>query len=47
MTLVSSANNIGSETEFILMGRPFIYEYIMNKRHPITDIWGAPAFKLQ
>jgi len=25
MTLVPSANNIGSETEFILRGRSFIY----------------------
>ena len=26
-TLVSSANNIGSDTEFILRGRSFIYIY--------------------
>jgi len=29
MTIVSSANNIGSDTDFILRGRPFIY--IMKK----------------
>jgi hypothetical protein len=28
MTLVPSANNIGSETEFILRGRSFIYSMI-------------------
>jgi len=44
MTLVRSANYIGSDTEFILMGRPFIY--IMNNRDPITDSWEAPSFKL-
>jgi len=30
MTLVSSVNNIGSDREFILVGRLFIY--IMNSR---------------
>jgi len=44
MTLVSSANNIGSDTEFILMGRSFIY--IMNNGDPTIDTWGAPFFKL-
>jgi len=33
ITLVASANNNGSYTEFILRGRPFIY--ITNKRGPI------------
>jgi len=37
MTLVSSANNIGSLTEFILRERSFIY--IMNKRGPRIDPW--------
>jgi len=38
MTLVPSANNTGSETEFILRGRPFIYS--MNNTGPINDPWG-------
>jgi hypothetical protein len=35
MKLVSSANNIGSDREFILRGSSFIY--IMNKRVPRLD----------
>ena len=35
MTLVPSANNTGSDTEFILRGRSFMY--IMNKRGPGID----------
>ena len=42
MTLVSSANDIGSDTEFILRGRSFIY--IMNNRGPRIDPWGTPCF---
>ena len=38
MTLVSSGNNIGSDTEFILRGRSFIY--IMNNNGPSRiDPW--------
>ena len=44
MTLVSSANNIGSDTEFILRGRSFIY--IMNKRGPRIDPWETPCFNV-
>jgi hypothetical protein len=32
MTLVSSANNMGSDTEFILRGRSFIYIYYKQQR---------------
>jgi len=39
MTPVSSANNIGSDTEFILRGRPFIYVYIMKKRDSSIHPW--------
>ena len=35
MTLLSSANNIVSDTEFILRGRPHIYI----KRDPRIDPW--------
>jgi len=42
MTLVSSANNVGSDTEFTLRGRSFIY--IMNNRGPRTDPLGTPCF---
>jgi hypothetical protein len=38
MTLVPSANNIGSEIEFILRGRSFIYS--MKNTGPINDPWG-------
>ena len=44
MTLVSSANSIGSDTEFVLRGRSFIY--IMNNRGPRIDLWGTPCFSL-
>jgi len=37
--LVSSANNISSDTEFILRGRSFIY--IMNNKGPRIDPWGT------
>jgi hypothetical protein len=42
MTLVVSANKIGSDTEFILRARSFIY--IMNNRDPKTDPWRTPYF---
>jgi len=44
MTLVSSANNIGSDVEFILRGRSFIYT--MNKRAPRIDTWETSCFSL-
>jgi hypothetical protein len=44
MTLVSSANNIGSGIEFILSGRSFIC--IMNNRGPRIDPWGTPCFNV-
>jgi hypothetical protein len=44
MTLVSSANNIGSDTEFILMGRSVIH--IMTNSGPGTDPWGTPCFNV-
>jgi hypothetical protein len=43
-TLVSSANNTGSETEFILRGRSFTY--IMNNGGPKIDPWETPFFKV-
>jgi hypothetical protein len=43
MTLVPSANNIGSYTEFILRGRLFIY--IMNNTGPRIDPYGNPMFQ--
>jgi hypothetical protein len=42
MALVSSANNISSDTEFILRGRSFIC--IMNNKGPRTDPWGTLCF---
>jgi len=44
MTPVSTANNIHSDAEFILRGRPFIY--IMNNRDPRIDPWGTPCFSM-
>jgi len=44
VTVVSSANNIGSDTEFILRGRLFIY--IMNNRDHRINPWGTPCFSL-
>jgi len=44
MTLIVSANKTGSDTEFILRGRSFIY--IMNKRGPRTDPWRTPRFNV-
>jgi hypothetical protein len=44
MTLVSSANNIGCHTEFILRGRKFIY--ILNNRGPRIDPWGTTCFSV-
>jgi len=44
MTLASSANNTGSDIEFILRGRSFIY--IMNTRDLRIDPWGTPCFNV-
>ena len=44
MTLVSLANNNGSDTEFILRGRSLIY--IMNIRGPRIGPWGTPCFSV-
>jgi hypothetical protein len=44
MALMSSANNIGSDIEFILRGRSFIY--IMNNKDPRIDPWGASCFNV-
>jgi hypothetical protein len=44
MRLVTTANNIGSGTEFILRGRSFTY--IMNNRDPRIDPWGTPYFNV-
>jgi len=41
MTLISSANNIGSDTEFVLRGRSVLY--IMNSRGPRIDPWQTPC----
>jgi hypothetical protein len=43
MTTVSSANNIGSDTEFILRGRKVIY--VMNNTGPRIDPWLIPMFQ--
>ena len=45
MTLVSSANSTGSDTELILGGRSFIY--IMNNGGPRIHPWGIPCFNTQ
>jgi len=44
MTLVSSANNIGSDTELILGGRSVIH--IMNNSGPGIDPWETPCFNV-
>jgi len=44
MTLVSSANNAGSDIEFILRGRSFIH--IMNNTGPRIHPWGTPYFNV-
>jgi hypothetical protein len=44
ITLLSSANTIGSDMEFILRGRSFIY--IMNNRGPGIDPWRKPNFSV-
>jgi hypothetical protein len=44
MTLVSSANNIGCDTELILEGMSVIH--IMNNSGPGTDPWGTSCFNV-
>jgi hypothetical protein len=44
MSLVSLANNILSDIEFILRGRSFIY--IMNSRGPRIDPCGSKCFNV-
>ena len=46
MTIVSSANNIGSDTQFILKGSSFTGICILNKRSPRIDPWGTPTFSV-
>ena len=43
-TLVSSAYNIGSDTEFIVRGRSVIY--ILKNRGSRIDPWGTPRFNV-
>jgi len=43
-TLVSSANNTVSDTEFVLWGRTLMN--IMNNRGSRIDPWGTPCFNL-
>jgi hypothetical protein len=42
--LVSSANNIGYDTEFILRKKSFIHT--MDNRGPRIDPWGTPCFNV-
>jgi hypothetical protein len=44
MTLVLSANNISSDTEYILRGKSFTY--ILNNIDPGIDPWGNPCFSV-
>jgi len=44
LTLVSLANNIGSDTEFIFRGRSIIHT--MNNLGPGIDPWGTPCFNV-
>jgi len=44
MTPVTSVNNIGSDVEFILRERSFMY--IMHNRVPRIDPWGNPCFNV-
>jgi hypothetical protein len=46
MTLVLSGNIMGSEKEFILRKRSYIYIYIMNHNGPRIDPWGMPSFNV-
>ena len=44
MKPVSSANNIGTGTKFILRGRSFMY--ITNYKGPGIYSWGTPSFNV-
>jgi len=44
VTLMSSANNISSDTEYILRGRSFTY--ILNSIGCGIDPWGTPCFSV-
>jgi hypothetical protein len=44
ITLVSSANNMGSAREFIRNERSFIYT--KNSKGPKMDTWGPPCFNM-
>jgi len=44
MKLVSSTNIMGSDKEFILKGRKFIY--IMNSKGPKIDPWVTSCFNV-
>jgi hypothetical protein len=44
MTLVSSKSNIGSDAEFVLRGRTFIY--ITNNRGHRICPWGTPCYSV-
>ena len=44
MTLVSSVNNIGFDTEFIFMRK--LFTYIMNNRDLRIYPWGTPCLNL-
>jgi hypothetical protein len=44
MTLVSTANIMGSDTVFIVTGRSFMY--IMKSKGPRTDPWETPCFTM-
>jgi len=48
MTLTTSANHIGSDIEFILRRRSYIYIYIyiMNNTGPRIDPLGTPRFNV-
>jgi len=45
VTLVSSANNISSDTEYILRGRSFTY--ILNNIGCGIGLWGTPCFSVR
>jgi hypothetical protein len=42
ITLVSSANKIGSDKVFIVGDRSCVYS--MNSKDPKIDLWGTPCF---
>jgi hypothetical protein len=42
LEIMTSGNNIGSDTKFILRGRSFVY--VINNRGPRIDPWRTPCF---